>query len=158
MIPRSPLSRSTIYGIWFYGRHETGPCFVGFLRRFVCGGGVRVGVAPEGDRRPGRVEEAFRHHVLVRMKAGAVLHASRGVDAGVIAGMVERAERTVREWPAEWRGTRMCWVPAGYAGKQDAAESARARKQELEAILARPPLPDGRPRRVPRRPGPAVTP
>ena len=72
------------------------------------------------------------------MKAEAVLHASRGVDAGVIAGMVERAERTVRERPAEWRGTRMCWVPAGHAGNRDAVEPVRVRKQELEAILARP--------------------
>ena len=73
------------------------------------------------------------------MKAEAVLHASRGVDVGVIAGMVERAERTVREWPAEWRGTRMRRVPAGHAGNRDAVEPARARKQEPKAVLARPP-------------------
>ena len=80
-----------------YGRHETEPCFVDSLCCFVCGGGVRVGVAPEGDRRPGRVEEAFRHHVLVQMKAEAVLHASRGVDAGIIAETVERTERIVQD-------------------------------------------------------------
>ncbi len=93
------------------------------------------------------------------MKAEAVLHASRGVDAGVIAGMVERAERTVQEWLAEWRGTRMrrvppgtpgtretapaavpsLTVPAGHAGNQDAAEPARTQKEDLKAILARPP-------------------
>ena len=72
------------------------------------------------------------------MKAEAVLHASRGVDAGVIAGMVERAERTVQEWPADWRGTRMRRVPARHAGKQDAVEPVRVRKQEPETILARP--------------------
>ena len=58
------------------------------------------------------------NHVLVRMKTEAVLHASRGVDVGVIAGMVERTERTVQEWPAEWRGTRMRRVPAGHAGNE----------------------------------------
>ena len=73
------------------------------------------------------------------MKAEAVLHASRGVDAGTIAETVERAERTVQEWLAEWRATRMCSVPAGHAGNQGAAELARARKQEPETILARPP-------------------
>ena len=83
------------------------------------------------------------NHVLVRMKAEAVLYASRGVDVGIIAEMVERAERVVQEWPAEWRATRMCSVPAGHAGNRDAAELARARKQELETILAQPPSPAG---------------
>ena len=99
---------------------------------------MRVGVAPEetavlvgGRRRSGS-------RVLAGMKAEAVLHASRGADAGVIAGMVERAERTVQEWPADWRGTRMRRVPAGHAGNRDAVEPVRVRKQELEAILARP--------------------
>ena len=76
------------------------------------------------------------------MKAEAVLHASRGVDVGIIAETVERAERTertVQEWPAEWRGTRMRRVPAGHAGNQDAAKLTRTRKQDLTAVLARPP-------------------
>ncbi len=83
------------------------------------------------------------NHVLVRMKAEAVLHASRGVDTGIIAETVERTERTVQEWPADWRATRMCRVPAGHAGNQNAAEPARARKQEPETILARPPSRSG---------------
>ena len=33
----------------------------------------------------------------------------------------------------------MCWVPAGHAGNRDAVEPVRARKQEPETILARPP-------------------
>ncbi|WP_315334464.1 hypothetical protein [Propionibacterium acidifaciens] len=58
---------------------------------------------------------------------------------GIIAEMVERAERTVQEWPAEWRATRMCSVLTGHAGNRDAAEPARAQKEELETVLARPP-------------------
>ena len=92
------------------------------------------------------------NHVLVRMKAEAILYASEGVGIGIIAETVERAERTVQEWPAEWRATRMRRVPAGHAGNRDAVESARTQKEELKAILARPPLPDGRPRRVLGRP------
>ena len=57
--------------------------------------------------------------------------------------MVERAERTVQEWLAEWWATRMCSVLTGHAGNQDAAEPARTRKQELETILARPPSRSG---------------
>ena len=126
---------------------------MGFLCCFGCGGGVRVGVAPEetavlvgGRRRSGS-------RVLAGMKAEAVLYASRGVDVGVIAGMVERTERTVQEWPAEWWATRMCSVPAGHAGNRDAAEPTRAQKEELRAVLARPPLPVGCSRRVLGRPG-----
>ena len=129
-----------------------------FLCRFGCGGGVRVGVAPQETAVLVGWKKRSDNHVLVRMKAEAVLHASRGVDAGTIAETVERTERTVQERPADWQATRMRPVPAGHAGNQDATEPARARKQELETILARPPLPDGCPRRVPRRPGPAVTP
>ena len=92
---------------------------MGFLCCFGYDRSVRVGVAPEGDRRPGRGgRKRSDNHVLVRMKTEAVLHASRGVDVGVIAGMVERTERTVQEWPAEWRGTRMRRVPAGHAGNE----------------------------------------
>ncbi len=60
----------------FYDHHESGPCFVGFLCCFGCGGGVRVGVAPEetavlvGGRR------RSDSRVLAGMKAEAVLHAS----------------------------------------------------------------------------------
>ena len=80
------------------------------------------------------------------MKAEAVLHASRGVDAGIIAETVERAERTertVQEWPAEWQATRMRRVPAGHAGNQEAAKLTRTRKQDLTAVLARPPSQTG---------------
>ena len=124
-----------------YGRHGTGPCFVGFLCCFGCGGGVRGGVAPEETAVLVGWRRRSDNHVLVRMKAEAVLHASRGVDAGIIAETVERAERTertVQEWPADWRATRMRRVPAGHAGNRDAVEPVRVRKQEPETILARP--------------------
>ena len=104
--------------IHFHGRHGTGPCFVGFLCCFGCGGGVRVGVAPEETAVLVGWRRRSGSRVLAGMKAEAVLHASRGADAGIIAETVERAERTVQEWPAEWRGTRMRRVPAGHAGNE----------------------------------------
>ena len=45
----------------------------------------------------------------------------------------------MQEWPAEWRATRMRSVLTVHAGNQNAAEPARARKQELKKILAQPP-------------------
>ena len=79
------------------------------------------------------------NHVLVRMKAEAILYASRGVDVGIIAEMVERAERTAQEWPADWQATRMCSVLTGHAGNQNAAKPTRTQKEELKKILAQPP-------------------
>ena len=45
----------------------------------------------------------------------------------------------MQEWLAEWRATRMCSVLTGHAGNRDAAEPARAQKEELRAVLAQPP-------------------
>ena len=123
----------------FYDHHESGPCFVGFLCCFGCGGGVRVGVAPEETAVLIRWRKRSDNHVLVRMKAEAILHASRGVDVGIIAEMVKRAERTVQEWLADWQATRMCSVLTGHAGNQNAAKLTRDQKQELKKILAQPP-------------------
>ena len=110
-----------------------------FLCCFGCGGACGSG----SPRKETAVLVGWRKrsdsHVLVRMKAEAVLHASRGVDVGIIAEMVERAERTVQEWPADWQATRMCSVLTGHAGNQNAAEPARAQREELKAILAQPP-------------------
>ena len=100
---------------------------------------MRVGVAPEETAVLVGWRRRSGSRVLAGMKAEAVLHASRGVDAGIIAETVERAERTVQERPADWQATRMRRVPAGHAGNQDAAEPTRARKQEPKAVLARPP-------------------
>ena len=83
------------------------------------------------------------NHVLVRMKAEAILYASRGVDVGIIAEMVERTERTVQEWLADWQTTRMCSVLTGHAGNQNAAKLTRTQKEELKAILAQPPSRSG---------------
>ena len=77
------------------------------------------------------------------MKAEAILYASEGVGIGIIAKMVERAERTVQEWLADWRATRMCSVLTGHAGNQNAAKLTRAQKEELKAILAQPPSRSG---------------
>ena len=114
---------------------------------------MSVEVAPEKTVVLIRWKKRSDNHVLVRMKAEATLYASRGVDVGIIAEMVERTERTVQEWLAEWRATRMCSVLTGHAGNRDAAEPARAREEELRAVLARPPLPVGCSRRVLGRPG-----
>ena len=104
---------------------------------------MQVEVTPEETAVLIRWKKRSDNHVLVRMKAEAVLYASRGVDVGIIAEMVERTERTVQEWLAEWRATRMCSVLTGHAGNQNAAKLTRDQKQELKKILAQPPSQTG---------------
>ena len=77
------------------------------------------------------------------MKAEAILYASRGADASITAKMVDRTERTVQEWLAEWQATRVCSVLTGHAGNQNAAKLTRAQKEELKAVLAQPPSRSG---------------
>ena len=100
---------------------------------------MQVGVTLEETAVLIRWKKRSDNHVLVRMKAEAILYASEGVGIGIIAKMVERAERTVQEWLADWQATRMCSVLTGHAGNQNAAKLTRAQKQELKAILAQPP-------------------
>ena len=83
------------------------------------------------------------NYVLVRMKAEAILYASRGVDVSIIAEMVERSVKTIREWLAGWRDSRMCSVLTGHAGNQNAAKLTRAQKEDLKAVLAQPPSQTG---------------
>ena len=104
---------------------------------------MRVGVIPEETAVLIRWKKRSDNHVLVRMKAEAVLYASEGVSISIIAKMVERTERTVQEWLAEWRATRMCSVLTGHAGNQNAAKLTRDQKQELKKILAQPPSQTG---------------
>ena len=81
--------------------------------------------------------------VLVRLKAEAVLYASRGVDVSIIAEMVDRSERTVRDWLANWRLTRLCSVVTGHASNENAAKLTRAQKEQLKETLSRPPSQSG---------------
>ena len=83
------------------------------------------------------------NYVLVRMKAEAILYASRGVDVSIIAEMVERSVKTIREWLAGWWDSRMCSVLTGHAGNQNAAKLTRAQKEDLKAVLAQPPSQSG---------------
>ena len=104
---------------------------------------MQVGVTPEETAVLIRWRRRSDNHVLVRMKAEAILYASEGVGIGIIAKMVERAERTVQEWLADWQATRMCSVLTGHAGNQNAAKLTRDQKQELKKILAQPPSQTG---------------
>ena len=107
-----------------------------------------VEVTPEETAVLIRWKKRTDNCVLARMKAEAILYASRGVDVGIIAEMVERSEKTVREWPAGWQNTRMCSVLTGHSGEPERRGThprPETRTQEDPRPAA---LPDGHPRRV----------
>ena len=81
--------------------------------------------------------------VLVRLKAEAILYASRGVGTGVIAEMVGRSRRTVSSWLRRWLCSRLHSVVTGHAGNENAAKLTRAHKEQLKQILSRPPAQSG---------------
>lgn len=81
--------------------------------------------------------------VLVRLKAEAILYASRGVGTGVVAEMVGRSRRTVSNWLRRWRCSRLHSVVTGHAGNENAAKLTRAHKEQLKQILSRPPAQSG---------------
>ena len=68
-----------------------------FLRRFGYDWSMQVEVAPEETAVLVGWRRRSDNHVLVRMKAEAILYASEGVGIGIIAKMVECTERTVQE-------------------------------------------------------------
>ena len=114
-----------------------------FLCRFGYDWNMQVEVIPEETAVLIRWKKRPDNHVLVQMKAEAILYASEGVGIDIIAKMVERTERTVQEWLADWQATRMCSVLTGHAGNQNAAKLTRDQKQELKKILAQPPSQTG---------------
>lgn len=77
--------------------------------------------------------------ILVRFKAEAVLYASEGVPAEIIARMVERSEKTVKGWLRDWRHRRLGSVVTGHAQNENAAKLTREQKEQVkEALEAKP--------------------
>ena len=104
---------------------------------------MQIEVTPEETAVLIRWKKRTDNYMLVRMKAEAILYASRGVDVSIIAEMVERSEKTIREWLTDWQTSRMCSVLTGHAGNQNAAKLTRAQKEDLKTVLALPPSRSG---------------
>ena len=104
---------------------------------------MRAEVTPEETAVLIRWKKRTDNYMLVRMKAEAILYASEGVGINIIAKMVERSEKTVREWLTDWQDTRMCSVLTGHAGNQNAAKPTRAQKENLKTVPAQPPSRSG---------------
>ena len=124
-------------------------CIPGLCHVEVAGGGmvwnacVLVDVTKEERDVFLRWKKRSDSFVLVRLKAEAVLYASRGVDVSIIAEMVDRSRRTVRDWLASWRLAGLCSVVTGHAGDENAAELTRAQKEQLKETLGGAPSQSG---------------
>ena len=81
--------------------------------------------------------------ILIRLKAEAILYASHGVDLDLVAEMVGRTVRTVKEWLSGWRATRLHPVITGHAGNENAAKLAREQEEQLKEVLSKPPSESG---------------
>ena len=104
---------------------------------------MRVDVTPEERDVLLRWKKRNDTLILVRLKAEAILYASRGVDPDIIAEMVDRRERTVKEWLSDWRRTRLHSVVTGHAGNENAAKLIRTQKEQLKEVLSLPPSQSG---------------
>ncbi|MEJ2859503.1 IS630 family transposase [Saccharothrix sp. CCNWLW140] len=83
--------------------------------------------------------------VLVRSKAEAVMLASKGVGADVIAAVAGRSEKTVKGWLRDWRARRLGSVVTGHAKNENAAKLTRVQKEQVRAALAAKPSESGIP-------------
>jgi transposase len=81
--------------------------------------------------------------ILVRLKAEAVLYASNGADAEMIAASVDRSPRTVKGWLADWNVSRLSSVITGHAGNENAAKLTAQQKLQLVDVLGSPPSESG---------------
>ena len=88
--------------------------FVDFLCRFGYDRGMQVEITPEETTVLVGWKKRSGSRVLAGMKAEAVLHASRGVDVGIIAETVERTESSGRR--GRCRNGRPSGGPPGCAG------------------------------------------
>jgi transposase len=81
--------------------------------------------------------------VLIRLKAEAVIYASMGVGAEVIAVSVGRAPETVSGWLRDWGRSRLQSVVTGHAGNENGSKLTKGQKAELVEVLAKPPSESG---------------
>lgn len=88
-----------------------------------------------------RADEYF----LVRFKAEAVLYASEGVPAEIIARMVERSAKTVKGWLRDWRHRRLGSVVTGHAENENASKLTHEQKEKVKEALAAKPSESGIP-------------
>lgn len=83
--------------------------------------------------------------LLVRLKAQAVLMASKGMSPADSGDIHARAERTIAGWLRGWNNRRLASLFTGHRENTNAAKLPKAQLTEMKEILAAPPHEHGLP-------------
>jgi transposase len=84
--------------------------------------------------------------VLVRLKAQAILMASKGMAPLDIGDIIERSQRTVVLWLRDWNKRRLASIFTGHTDNDNAALLTREQKEEIRQALQSPPSDFGLPK------------
>ena len=92
------------------------------------------------------VEQALlRQHLkksqseVIRHRAHSIILSSKGYSPLEIADILERSEKTVREWIKAFNVTRIASLFTDYPLNQNASKLTRAQKGEIKSVLSKPP-------------------
>jgi len=77
--------------------------------------------------------------LLVRLKCQALLTREKGMKLEDIGDLVSRSEQTVSRWIQDWDTWRMASIFTGHANNENAGKLTKAQKEEIKAMLAKPP-------------------
>ena len=84
--------------------------------------------------------------VLVRLKANAILMASKGVSSADIGELYDHSARTIGSWLSAWRQRRLASIFTGHEGNANAGKLTKEQRVEIKQVLASPPHECGLPK------------
>ena len=97
-------------------------------------------------------QELLRQHVkksqseAIRQRAHSIILSSKGYPPLEIADILERDEKTIREWVKAWSTTRIASLFTGYSLNQNAAKLTKNQKTEIKLVLSQSPSEYGVPK------------
>lgn len=99
------------------------------------------------------VEQALlRQHLkksqseVIRQRAHSILLSSKGYSPLEIADILDKSEKTAREWIKAWSTTRIASLFTEYSLNQNAAKLTKTQKKQIKKVLKEPPSEYGLPK------------
>lgn len=97
-------------------------------------------------------QELLKQHLkksqseVIRLRSHSIILSSKGYSPLEIADILDRSEKTVREWIKAWSTVRIASLFTEYSLNQNAAKLTRVQKKEIKRILSKPPSEYGLPK------------